>query len=267
MRWYNQPGTPHVAVDGHFDAETKTYTLTCTQANPRASDEAPYLIPIRVALFSEQGELIAGSERLLQLTANTQSFVFNDIAAEPTPSLLRDFSAPVYLDFDYTPEQLTLLLAHESDPFNAWEAGQRLASTLILDATAAIAAGQAAGLAGQLRRRRPPPAANPSPARRRLRRRSPDPARRNDAGRSAGRSESGCPARRPQRAAPAPRRATRRRIRRPLRRAGPECALRAEQRTGRPPRPAQRLPRLPARTRHPGHPPAGAAAVPAAPTT
>jgi len=142
MRWYNQPGTPHVAVDGHFDAETRTYTLTCRQSNPRASDDAPYLIPIRVALFSEQGEPVAGSERLLQLTAKTQSFVFNDIAAEPTPSLLRDFSAPVYLDFDYTPEQLTLLLAHESDPFNAWEAGQRLASTLILDATAAIAGGR-----------------------------------------------------------------------------------------------------------------------------
>ncbi len=142
MRWYNQPGTPRVAVDGHFDAETRTYTLTCTQANPRASDQAPYLIPVRVALFSEEGELVANSERLLQLTANTQSFVFNDIAAEPTPSLLRDFSAPVYLDFAYTPEQLTLLLAHESDPFNAWEAGQRLASTLILDATAAIAGGR-----------------------------------------------------------------------------------------------------------------------------
>ncbi len=142
MRWYNQPGTPHVAVDGHFDAETKTYTLTCTQANPRASDEAPYLIPINVALFSEAGELITGSERTLQLTATTQSFVFNDIAAEPVPSLLRNFSAPVYLDFDYTPEQLTLLMAHESDPFNAWEAGQRLASTLILDAAANIAAGR-----------------------------------------------------------------------------------------------------------------------------
>ncbi len=141
MRWYNQPGTPHVAVDGYFDAESKTYTLTCTQSNPRASDDAPYLIPIRVALFTEQGELIAGSERTLQFTATTQSFVFNDIAAEPVPSLLRNFSAPVYLDFDYTPEQLTLLMAHESDPFNAWEAGQRLASTLILDAASEIAAG------------------------------------------------------------------------------------------------------------------------------
>ena len=142
MCWYNQPGTPHVAVDGFFDAESKTYTLTCTQTNPRASDDAPTLIPIRVALFADNGDLLPGTERTLQLTATTQSFVFNDIAAEPVPSLLRDFSAPVVLDFDYTPEQLTLLLAHESDPFNAWEAGQRLASTLILDATAAIAAGQ-----------------------------------------------------------------------------------------------------------------------------
>ena len=142
MRWYHQPGTPHVAVDGYFDGETNTYTLTCTQANRRASDDSPYLIPIRVALFSEAGALIAGSERTLQLTATTQSFVFNEIAAEPIPSLLRDFSAPVILDFDYTPEQLAVLLAHESDPFNAWEAGQRLASTLILDATAAIGAGK-----------------------------------------------------------------------------------------------------------------------------
>lgn len=143
MRWYNQPGTPRVTVDGFWDAESTTYTLTCTQANPRASDESPYLIPIRVALFAEDGTLLPGSERLLQLSATTQSFVFNDVVAEPVPSLLRDFSAPVYLDFDYTPEQLTVLLAHEPDPFNAWEAGQRLASTLILDATAAIAAGQA----------------------------------------------------------------------------------------------------------------------------
>ena len=142
MRWYNQPGTPHVAVDGHFDADSTTYTLTCSQTNPRAADDAPYLIPIRAALFSDDGELLTGSERTLQLTATCQSFVFTDVAAEPVPSLLRDFSAPVILDFAYTPEQLTLLLAHETDPFNAWEAGQRLASTLILDATAAIAAGR-----------------------------------------------------------------------------------------------------------------------------
>jgi aminopeptidase N len=142
MRWYNQPGTPQVTVDGFWDADSRSYTLTCTQANRRAVDAAPYLIPLRVALFAADGTLLPGSERLLQLTATTQSFVFENIADEPIPSLLRDFSAPVLLDFDYTAEQLTLLLAHETDPFNAWEAGQRLATRLILEATTAIAAGQ-----------------------------------------------------------------------------------------------------------------------------
>ena len=141
MRWYDQPGTPQVAVDGYFDTESHTYALTCSQANPRAGDDAPYLIPLRVALFAADGRLLPGSERLLQLTAKTQSFVFANIDDEPVPSLLRDFSAPVVLDFDDTPEQLTLLLAHEPDPFAAWEAGQRLASRLILDAAAAIAEG------------------------------------------------------------------------------------------------------------------------------
>jgi aminopeptidase N len=142
MRWYNQPGTPQVAVDGFWDPASRTYTLTCTQSNARASDQAPALIPLRVALFAEDGRLLPDSERLLQLSATTQSFVFDDIADEPIPSLLRDFSAPVGLDFAYTPEQLTVLLAHESDPFNAWEAGQRLATQLILAATAALAAGR-----------------------------------------------------------------------------------------------------------------------------
>jgi len=143
MRWYDQPGTPRVAVTGTWDAERRRYTLTCTQSNPRASDDAPYLIPLAVALFKADGSLLPDSERLLPLRETTQTFVFENIAAPPTPSLLRDFSAPVIVDFAYTAEELTLLLAHEPDPFNAWEASQRLATRLILDATAAIAAGHA----------------------------------------------------------------------------------------------------------------------------
>ncbi len=146
MRWYNEQGTPHVVVDGVFDAGFNNgagrYTLTFTQSNPRASDAAPYLIPVRVALFDQAGHLLAGSQQTLHLTETMQQFHIDNLKSEPVPSLLRDFSAPVVLDFAYTPEQLTLLLANEDDPFNAWEAGQRLASQLILDATAAIAAGK-----------------------------------------------------------------------------------------------------------------------------
>ncbi|MDP3539220.1 MAG: aminopeptidase N [Azonexus sp.] len=142
MRWYSQPGTPQLAVDGAFEAKTGRYTLNFRQSNPRASDTNPYLIPIRIGLFDAAGQILSGTEQTLLLTENTQQFHFDGINAEPIPSLLRDFSAPVVLDFAYTPTQLSLLLAHESDPFNAWEAGQRLACSLILNATAAIAAGK-----------------------------------------------------------------------------------------------------------------------------
>lgn len=146
MRWYREPGTPHVAASGSFDPSFNNgqgrYTLTFTQSNRRASDAEPYLIPIRVALFDANGNLLHGSEQTLLLTQTTQEFHIDHLSAEPTPSLLRDFSAPVILDFAYTAEQLSDLLANESDPFNAWEAGQRLASTLILEATPRIAAGE-----------------------------------------------------------------------------------------------------------------------------
>jgi aminopeptidase N len=142
MRWYRQPGTPQVKASGSYDAATRSYTLRFTQSNAKASDAEPYLIPIMVALFDAAGQEMAGTARLLLLDETTQRFSFDDIGAPPVPSLLRDFSAPVILDFAYDAEQLTHLLAFESDSFNAWEAGQRLASQLILDATAAIAAGQ-----------------------------------------------------------------------------------------------------------------------------
>ena len=143
MRWYHQPGTPQVQAHGEYDGASQRYTLSFSQSNAKASDGNPYLIPIRVALFDGAGQELPGNNRTLLLTGATQSFSFDAIAAEPIPSLLRDFSAPVILDFGYSPEQLTNLLAHESDHFNAWEAGQRLASRLILDATAAIAGNQA----------------------------------------------------------------------------------------------------------------------------
>jgi aminopeptidase N len=84
------------------------------------------------------------------------------------PSLLRDFSAPVILDYNWHNEDLSHLLAHDSDPFNRWEAGQRLASRLILAATEDMAAagrplaaelcrGSAAGPAARRRRIRPSP--------------------------------------------------------------------------------------------------------------
>ncbi|HET7359662.1 MAG TPA: DUF3458 domain-containing protein, partial [Rhodanobacteraceae bacterium] len=68
------------------------------------------------------------SERVLELGTATQRFVFEDIDAPPVPSLLRGLSAPAILDCDYAPEQLALLLRHDADGFNRWDAGQQLAA-------------------------------------------------------------------------------------------------------------------------------------------
>ena len=119
MRWYGQPGTPQVAAEAAFDAQEGRYTLSFSQRNPLASDIEPYLIPIRVVLFDAVGQEIAGTARTLLLTESAQRFHFDGIATEPVPSLLRDFSAPVILDFAYAPEQLSHLLAFETDHFNA----------------------------------------------------------------------------------------------------------------------------------------------------
>ncbi len=141
MHWYDQAGTPRVTVSEAFDPQAGRYTLTITQANPLAPAGPPCLIPLRMTLFGADGAELPGSDQTLLLRESRQRFSFEGLSAQPIPSLLRGFSAPVSLDFPYSSEQLVLLLNGESDPFAAWEAGQRLVTAILLAATAAIAAG------------------------------------------------------------------------------------------------------------------------------
>jgi aminopeptidase N len=144
-RWYEQAGTPVVEARGEYDAAGKTYTLAVKQScppTPGQPEKLPLHIPFEVGLVDSsgrdmplrlQGEPAAGgTTRVLSLRAAEERFVFEDVAEKPVPSLLRDFSAPVYLRFDYSDGDLAHLMAHDSDPFNRWEAGQRLATNLIL---------------------------------------------------------------------------------------------------------------------------------------
>ena len=147
-RWYSQAGTPRVSAQGVFDAASQTYTLTFSQhcaATPGQTEKLPFVIPVVLGLLDANGndlplqlegqdEIHTGSQRLV-LTEASQSFCFTGVNAEPVPSILRGLSAPVVLAFDYSDAQLLHLLAHDSDPFNRWEAGQRLA---VNRATAAI---------------------------------------------------------------------------------------------------------------------------------
>jgi aminopeptidase N len=157
-RWYSQAGTPRVGVRTAYDAAARRYTVTLSQrygdAAPaaRETQTGPLLIPFAIGLIGHdgadmplrlEGEPAAGdSTRVLELTQSEQTFTFVDVAERPLPSLLRNFSAPVVVEYDYTTEELAFLLAHDSDPFNRWEAGQRLATRALLANAARAAANE-----------------------------------------------------------------------------------------------------------------------------
>ena len=138
-RWYAQAGTPRVTARGHYDAEQRRYTLSLTQRcppTPGQTDKLPFVIPVMASLLGSDGATLAAA-RLLVLDAAEQDFVFDDVAAVPVPSLLRDFSAPVLLDDGLGDTEHLVLLAHDGDAFNRWEAGQKLATRRLLDAVQA----------------------------------------------------------------------------------------------------------------------------------
>src|SRR5512143_2567975 len=153
-RWYARAGTPRLKAEGRWDAATKRYTLTLTQTlaptayEKRLAESGQMIVdgtlhlPIALGLVLPDGSdaalklagetEAAGATRVLSLTETTQTFVFEDIPAAPVASLLRDFSAPVLLEFEQTDAELAHLMAHDSDAFNRWEAGQRLATRVLL---------------------------------------------------------------------------------------------------------------------------------------
>ena len=137
-RWYAQAGTPQLNASGHYDAEQRRYTLTLRQhgePSPGQPTKEPYVIPVAMALLGAQGQPLL-EERLLVLDGAEQSWVFDHIEQEPVPSLLRGFSAPVKLADGLSDAQRLVLLAHDSDAFNRWEAGQRLMLDRLLTAVA-----------------------------------------------------------------------------------------------------------------------------------
>lgn len=141
--WYTQAGTPIVKGNGAYDASKQTFTLTLEQQAPfNYPQNEPLLIPIDIALFNKTTQapidLISngenfGKNRILRLETKSEEFVFENVEAEVIPSLLRNFSAPIKLNYDYTKADLGFLMAEDTDEFNRWEAGQKLYLANILD--------------------------------------------------------------------------------------------------------------------------------------
>jgi aminopeptidase N len=146
-RWYSQAGTPRVTARGRYDAPTRTYTLGFEQHGaPTAGqgDKLPQVIPMAIGLLTRDGRTLplqledepptTATERVLVLDEAKNFFTFVNVDAEPVPSLLRGFSAPVILAEPLSDADLLVLLQHDGDPFNRWEAGQRLALERLLGA-------------------------------------------------------------------------------------------------------------------------------------
>jgi aminopeptidase N len=137
-RWYSQAGTPVLTVRGAFDAAARTYTLDVAQhtpATPGQPTKEPFHVPFAVGLVDADGRDIplrldgeaapVGTTRVLDVREARQSFRFAGIDRPPVPSLLRGFSAPAVVEFDYSEDQLAFLASHDSDPVNRWDATQR----------------------------------------------------------------------------------------------------------------------------------------------
>ncbi|HEV2571253.1 MAG TPA: aminopeptidase N [Beijerinckiaceae bacterium] len=161
MRWYSQAGTPVLTVREKYDESAQTYTLELEQSCPPTPGQQlklPQILPIAIGLVTPDGEASldmpgpneangASAEEIargvFELSTRARRLVFRNLAQKPVPSILRGFSAPVRLEFDWSEDALLTLLAHDSDSFNRWQAAQTSATRLMQASVAAIRGGGA----------------------------------------------------------------------------------------------------------------------------
>ena len=147
--WYTQAGTPVVTVSEHYDASSRVYSLGMQQntpATPGQEEKQAFHIPVRMGLIDADGndinsQLAGGvsqSTHVLNFTQDKQTFVFNNIDHKPVASLFRGYSAPVKVEFERSNDELAFCMAHDSDEFNRWDAGQQLATRIILQLVESI---------------------------------------------------------------------------------------------------------------------------------
>jgi aminopeptidase N len=139
-RWYEQSGTPRVTVKSHYDEGAQTYRLDFTQSTPATPGQAkkePMAIPVTLGLVSHDGSSVSEAcdrvdERgVFLFDKAADSITFTGVTSLPVPSLFRGFSAPVKVSLDLPNEELLVLLRHDTDAFNRWQAAQTVAMRLL----------------------------------------------------------------------------------------------------------------------------------------
>ncbi|WP_145505828.1 aminopeptidase N [Yersinia alsatica] len=139
-RWYSQSGTPILTVRDDYDAEKQQYHLHVSQKTlptPDQPEKLPLHIPLDIELYDSKGNVIPLQRNglpvhhVLNVTEAEQTFTFDNVEHTPIPSLLREFSAPVKLDYTYSDQQLTFLMQHARNEFSRWDAAQSLLATYI----------------------------------------------------------------------------------------------------------------------------------------
>ena len=147
--WYTQAGTPVVTVTENYHASSQTYSLSLQQntpATPGQEQKRAFHIPVRLGLMNANGNdmnvQFAGGDsqaiHVLDFKRDNQTFVFNSVDHKPVASLFRGYSAPVKVEFDRSNDELAFCMAHDSDEFNRWDAGQQLATRMILQLVESI---------------------------------------------------------------------------------------------------------------------------------
>lgn len=138
--WYSQSGTPTLRVNSEYNAEAKTYALTVEQFTEATQDQAEKQalhIPFDIELYDSKGQIIPltingeSVHNVLDIKQDKQTFVFENVADQPVPSLLREFSAPVKLEYDYSDAELIFLMKHATNDFARWDASQMLLAKYI----------------------------------------------------------------------------------------------------------------------------------------
>ncbi|WP_315710456.1 aminopeptidase N [Brenneria uluponensis] len=139
-RWYSQSGTPILTIRDEYDAGSEKYQLHVSQMTPVGVDKQPKLplhIPLDIELYGPAGQIIPLLQNgqpvasVLNVTQAEQTFVFDGVSSQPFPSLLREFSAPVKLNYAWRDEQLTFLMRHANNAFSRWDAAQSLLTNYI----------------------------------------------------------------------------------------------------------------------------------------